>query len=73
MIFNNKLKVVKERRSIVLKVIKLSIFLFLISGLTSIAIVQKLQLKSKQNHISILLEDNQKILCDADHTDMAIK
>jgi|TARA_R110000744_G_scaffold335828_1_gene441152 hypothetical protein len=73
MIFNNKLKVVKERRSIVLKVIKLSIFLFLISGLTSIAIVQKLQLKSKQNHISILLEDNQKILCDAENAIDSLK
>jgi hypothetical protein len=66
MTFNNKLKVTKERRTIAFKVLKLFIFLFLITGLTSIAIVQKLQLKSKQNHISILLEDNQKIRCDAE-------
>ena len=66
MIFNNKLKLAKEKRSIVLKAAKYAVFLLLFSGLTIITIFQKMQLNSKQNYIDIILQDNQRVLCESE-------
>jgi len=64
MIFTNKLKLNKEKRSIVLSAVKRVTFILLLLGLGTIAIFQKLQLKSKQNHIEIITQENQELLCE---------
>lgn len=66
MIFTNKLKLNKEKRSIVLSAVKRATFILLLLGLGTIAIFQKLQLKSKQNYIDVLLQDNQAIICESE-------
>jgi len=63
MVFNNRLK-------IVMSIIILVLLYFIYSGSNTIKIysntveLQKLQLKSKQNHIVIIDKENQKLLCD---------
>ena len=72
MIFTNKLvKLIKERRKIVIFLAFLAAFLFIISYLQKeIAHYQlqvkqhKLQIKHQQNNINILSQDNQLLLCD---------
>jgi hypothetical protein len=66
MIFTNKLKLNKEKRSIVLSAVKIFVFILTFLGLSSIILLQKLQLKSKQNHIDVLLQDKQDIICESE-------
>ena len=66
MIFTNKLKLNKEKRSIVLSAAKSVAFILIFLGLSTTIILQKLQLKSKQNHISVLLQDKQDIICESE-------
>ena len=67
MIFNNKLKVTKEKKSILIAS-KRVVFILIFLGLTTSVILQKLQLNSKQNYIGILLLDNQRVLCESERT-----
>ena len=67
MIFNNKLKVTKEKKSILIAS-KRVVFILIFLGLTTSVILQKMQLKSKQNYIGILLQDNQRVLCESERT-----
>ena len=67
MIFNNKLKVTKEKKSILIAS-KRVVFILIFLGLTTSVILQKLQLNSKQNYIGILLQDNQRVLCESERT-----
>lgn len=67
MIFNNKLKVTKEKKSILIAS-KRVVFILIFLGLTTLVILQKLQLNSKQNYIGILLQDNQRVLCESERT-----
>ena len=66
MIFNNKLKITKEKKKSIYIATKKVVFILIFLGLTSSAILQKMQLKSKQNYIGILLQDNQRILCESE-------
>ena len=66
MIFTNKLKLNKEKRRIVLSAVKIFVFILTFLGLSSIILLQKLQLKSKQNHIDVLLQDKQDIICESE-------
>tara|TARA_R110001583_G_scaffold3293_38_gene21430 strand:- start:174 stop:845 length:672 start_codon:yes stop_codon:yes gene_type:complete len=71
MIFTNKLvKLIKERRNIIIFLAFLAAFLFIISGLhqhinrDQIQLKHhKLQIKSQQDNINILTLDNQLLLC----------
>jgi len=67
MIFNNKLKVTKEKKSTLIAS-KRVVFILIFLGLTTSVILQKLQLNSKQNYIGILLQDNQRVLCESERT-----
>lgn len=67
MIFNNKLKVTKEKKSTLIAA-KRVVFILIFLGLTTLVILQKLQLNSKQNYIGILLQDNQRVLCESEKT-----
>jgi len=67
MIFNNKLKVTKEKKSTLIAA-KRVVFILIFLGLTTLVILQKLQLNSKQNYIGILLQDNQRVLCESERT-----
>tara|TARA_Y100000385_G_scaffold26340_1_gene25045 strand:+ start:1031 stop:1612 length:582 start_codon:yes stop_codon:yes gene_type:complete len=67
MIFNNKLKVTKEKKSTLIAA-KRVVFILIFLGLTTLVILQKLQLNSKQNYIGILLQDNQRVLCGSEKT-----
>tara|TARA_B100001094_G_scaffold183485_1_gene177802 strand:- start:1322 stop:1906 length:585 start_codon:yes stop_codon:yes gene_type:complete len=66
MIFNNKLKITKEKKKSTYIATKKVVFILIFFGLTSLAILQKMQLKSKQNYIGILLQDNQRVLCESE-------
>jgi len=68
MIFNNKLKITKEKKKSIYIATKKVVFILIFIGLTSSAILQKMQLKSKQNYIGILLQDNQRVLCESERT-----
>ena len=68
MIFNNKLKITKEKKKSIYIATKKVVFILIFLGLTSSAILQKMQLKSKQNYIGILLQDNQRVLCESEKT-----
>jgi len=68
MIFNNKLKITKEKKKSTYIATKKVVFILIFFGLTSLAILQKMQLKSKQNYIGILLQDNQRVLCESEKT-----
>ena len=50
MIFNNKLKITKEKKKSIYIATKKVVFILIFLGLTSSAILQKMQLKSKQNY-----------------------
>jgi len=66
MIFTNKLlKIIKQRRSIViLTAISAIIFSIILHKQHTNIELQKLQLKSKQNHIEIITQENQDLLCE---------
>lgn len=66
MIFNNKLKITKEKKKSIHIATKKVVFILIFLGLTISVILQKMQLKSKQNYIDILLQDNQKVLCESE-------